>query len=184
MANSKPAPTDSAEAPKKGKGKLLLIIALLVVLLGGGGAAAYFLVLAPSAEEAAEVAADDGHEEEPAEKPKKKKKKAAEGPPPAPVYMPLDPMIVNLQPNGRFLQVAVTVELASPESQAQLTTYLPQVRSQLLMLVSSKTVDEVLTAEGKAALAEEMLAIIRKAPTADHDETEANQILFTSFILQ
>jgi len=58
--------------------------------------------------------------------------------------------------------------------------HLPQIRDLLLTLLSSKTFDEVRTAEGKQQLREEIIARVNQV--LDRDVVKA--VYFTEFIVQ
>src|SRR5690606_31958057 len=72
-----------------------------------------------------------------------------------PTYLPMDNMVVNLaDPGGdRFAQVGITLELADAKTADQVKAYMPSIRSAVLMLVSQRTTDELLSREGKEKLA-------------------------------
>ena len=167
MATSKPAAAAAtAEPAKKSKGKLLIIIALAVVLLaGGGGAAWYFL----------------GNKGDEAETSQKKKKVAA-----PPVFVPMESFTVNLQAEGveQFLQTAFTLLVEGPADVEAIKLYLPQVRSRVLLLLSSKRGADISTVDGKKKLAEEIMAQM-KVPFAPHaTPLNVSDVFFTSFVIQ
>lgn len=162
-----PAKTDDAEAPKKGKGKLIIILVLVLVLLGGGGGAAWFFLLKPPPETAEEKA-----------EPQKAKK--AEGPP---VYVPFDPFTVNLQPDGRFLQMTFTLQVGTQEDATKMKEVLPAIRGEVLLLLSGKTDAEMLSIEGKTKLADEIKTIATQNKN-DKPTFEVVGVHFNSFILQ
>jgi len=145
---------DNAEAKPKGKGKLIIIILVLVLLLGGGGAAAFFMLQKPADKdgESAEQAQMEEEEEAPVRARKKK-------PGTPPVFVELEPFVFNLQDTDqdRFAQVAVTLEVIDAEVEAELGLVEPSVRNSILMLLSSKTSDEILSVQGKLTLAEQIV---------------------------
>lgn len=126
-----------APPPKKGKKRLILmVVAALLVLGGGGGAAWYFMK--PAAMGGAEQAA--AHAKKP------------------PSYSTLDPFTVNLaDPGGeRFVQLSVVLAMVDTAASNKVTDSLPAVRNAILMLLSTKTSQELLTLEGKTKLAAEI----------------------------
>ncbi len=139
------------EAPKKKKGKLPIIIIAAVLLLGGGGAAGWFFLKKPHDAESAEHA----EAEEP--KPKAKARKVAKTEPPT--FVSIDPFTFNLQDKeqDRFAQIAVVLEVEEPPVEAELKTVAPSVRNALLMLMSSKTSEELLSIRGKQELSEQVV---------------------------
>jgi len=122
-------------APKK-NGKSLLIIILVVVALALGGAGAWFFM---------STGDGDGDENYPV---------STE----PPVFLPLDQFTVNLQPedNQQFLQVSMTLKVAEQAVVDAIAAQLPEVRSRVLLLLSSKKASELLSLEGKTKLATEI----------------------------
>ena len=79
-----------------------------------------------------------------------------------PVYLPLDPMVVNLaDPGGeKVAQVGITLEVLDAHASEAVKSYLPTIRSSVLLLISQRTAEELLKPEGKEKLAAD---ILRKA---------------------
>ncbi len=174
-------PEEAAAAGEKPKSKKLLIIiiaALLVVLLGGGAAA--FFLMSKSAEE----------DEEDAEAPKTKTEAKAKSKKPAapPTFMPLDAVVVNLADPGstRYAQVGITLQVEDAQTADLVKQYMPAIRNGILMAISRRTADQLLSAEGKEELANEILTLIRK--TTDTEEhrgySPVEAVLFSSIIVQ
>ncbi len=157
---SAPAPAKAKtddEAPKKGgKKKLIIIIAAAVALLGGGGGGYLFYAKKKAAEaEAAAAEAEDGEGHKPA--PKKVAKKPTDKHA-APVYMPLDPFVVNIadEEAERYLQLGITLELDDAKTGDEIKAYMPVIRNNILMLVAHKHAAELQTVEGKQKLARQI----------------------------
>jgi flagellar protein FliL len=150
------APAAKAEeAPKKGgKKKLIIIIAAALVLAGGGGGFVYYTKMKAAAAAHAAEAADDEHDDE--APPKKVVKKGEKKTPP--VFMPLDPFIVNLadRQTERYLQLGVTLEVDEAKTSDELKAYMPAIRNNVLMLVSHKIAADLQTQEGKQRLSREI----------------------------
>lgn len=145
---------DTAEAKPKKKGKLLIIIVVLVLLLGGGGAAAFFMLQKPADKDGEH--ADQAHAEEEVDTPIRPRKKKAGEPP---IFVEMEPFVFNLQDTDqdRFAQVAITLEVIDKEVEAELGLVEPSVRNAILMLMSSKTSNEILSVQGKLTLAEQIV---------------------------
>ncbi len=128
-----------AAAPKKSRKKLIIIAALGLVLASGGAGAAWFMLKKPA--EGTAVA---------------EKKK----PPVKPVFAPLDVFTVNLRDERgeRFAQVGVTLQMKDAAAEAELKERMPAVRNEILLLLSSKRIDELLSDEGKRELAQQIRA--------------------------
>ena len=161
---------------------LIIIIGVVVaVLVIGGGAAAWFLTRS------------HGDEEEGGGAPAARK----EAPKVAPTFLPMENMVVNLaDPGGdRFAQIGITLELEDAKTAEQVKLYLPTIRSDVLLLVSQRTADELLSREGKEKLAEDVQAAASrhfKTPAVKgkknaKDAGNGNPVrgvLFSSFIVQ
>jgi flagellar protein FliL len=142
------AAADTAPAKGGGKKKLIIILAaVLVLVLGGGGAALLLLKKKAPAED------EDGEfiEEVAQAVPVK--------PGAPPVFIPLDPFTVNLADKevDRFAQIGITLEVVDAKTGDMIKTYLPAIRSNVLMVLSHKTSAELLSREGKERLAREIM---------------------------
>jgi flagellar FliL protein len=142
-----------AAPPKKGNKKLIIIIAaVLAVVLLGGGAALVMMKKSAAAEEAAaaEAEGEDGDQA------KTKSQKAAKNDPKAvPTFVPLDPFTVNLadRESERYAQVGITLELADPAVEAQIKSFMPVIRNNILLALADSTATDLMGREGKARLA-------------------------------
>jgi len=169
--DSTPQPAGDESAPAKKRSKLPLI-ASAVVLLAGGGAAAWYLGVLPFGggkkhAEATAAVEEGGHG------------KADKGPGP---ILPLETFIANLADEGgsRYLKATFQIEFLGATVPPDVNAHLPQIRDLLLTLLSSKTFDEVRTAEGKQQLREEIIARVNQV--LDRDVVKA--VYFTEFIVQ
>lgn len=188
----------AAPAPAKSK-KLIIILAVVVLLVVAGGAAAWML-LSKRGAEADEDADGPARTSQPA---------APKGPP---TYLPMDNMVVNLaDPGGdRFAQIGITLELADAKTAEQVKGFMPSIRSAVLLLVSQRTTDELLTREGKEKLAVDVRREVSRPlgytapkprkraaqrdpeddeddedpPPRRRDDNPVRQVLFSSFIIQ
>lgn len=155
------AATDAAEvAPKKGKKKLIIIVAAVVALLGmvGGGAAVYMKKKAAAAAEAAAEAEDEeGDGADTGKKAAKETHKKDEKHAP-PVFVPLDPFVVNLADReaDRFAQVGITLEVSDAHVGDEIKAYMPAIRNNILLLLAHKSSQELMEPEGKETLAREV----------------------------
>lgn len=186
---SAPAAADAAPKPKGKKGLILGLVALLLV---AAAAAAWML-----------LGRGDADEEEAAGPPAAAQaKKPKAGVPPT--YLPLENMVVNLADAGgeKFAQVGVTLEVMDQETADQVKAHLPSIRSAVLLLVSQRTSEELLTREGKDKLARDILREASYPLGYEVEEDEPAQdgkprrrarqaafnpiygVLFSSFIIQ
>jgi flagellar FliL protein len=149
---SKPEEAEVAKPPAKSKKMLIIIVAaVLLLVLAGGGAFLYI-----SKQRAAAAAADEeGGEHAPTEQ-AADSHGAAKSPP---VYLPMDNMVLNLaDPGGeRVAQVGITLEVRDAAAADSVKAYMPTIRSGVLMLLSQRTSEDLLSAEGKQKLIEDIL---------------------------
>ena len=156
------------EAPKKSKKKLFIMIAILVVFLGALGAGGFFgykwwiaKKASSGAENATEQKAEEGHGEKKAEgghggEAKSDNGTAVEG---AGEIVSIPPLLVNLaEPQGRrYLKLALDIELKDKAAADQLNKNMPKVKDALLLLLSSKTYDDLGSLENKILLKKEIV---------------------------
>lgn len=191
--------TEKKPAKKRLSKKLLIIVAVVLLLLLAGGGAAYVLSQRHAVDE-------NGDEVEAVSK----------EPAPAPTFLPIDTMVVNLaDPGGeRFAQVGITLELADAKTAELIKQFMPSIRSSVLLLISQKTSDELLSREGKNKLAHDILREVSRPlgfsvpdapvgvtdakPPAGHraenkskdkskaggQENPVHRVLFSGFIIQ
>jgi len=170
------APAGDA-APKKGKKKLIIILAAVLLLAGVGGGAAVFMMKKNAAEQAAaEEGGDAEGDHAPKKKAKKEHKKADAHS--LPVFVPLDPFVVNLadRETDRFAQIGITLQVDDAKVAEEIKAYLPAIRNNILLLLSHKTSQEMLQVEGKEKLARQVLReAVRPMgfDLEDEDEAEA-----------
>ena len=167
-----PAATAVAPSAKGGKKKLIIIIiaAALLLVLGGGGAA--FVLMKKKPAEGEESADDGGHAKAEAPAVKAKPRHDAKHPP---TFLPLDPFTVNLadRESERYAQVGVTLELDDAKTADDLKLYMPAIRNNILMVLSHKTAEQLLTREGKQKLATAILHAAVRPLGYEVDEEEA-----------
>jgi len=161
-----------APAPKKSKMKLIIIIAVAVVIVAGaaGGAMMFLRSSSPPAA---------GGEE--------KKKETKSEPAKAPVFVTLEPFVVNLQAEGgndQFLQVALTLQVPNAEQEEKIKNFMPLVRSRLLLLLSSKKAADLTSGDGKKKLQDDIIATVNQPFAEKGDPQEVSAVLFTSFVIQ
>ncbi|AEH44064.1 flagellar basal body-associated protein FliL [Thermodesulfatator indicus DSM 15286] len=150
---------------KKGGKKLLLIIIVGVVLLLGGAGGAYFFLFAKNSPPPEEV-----------------EKQQQQSEPEVGPFLQPDPFVVNLaDPTGqRYLRAKITIEFRDDKAYQMANERLPQINDAIIMVLSSKTVEEVLSPEGKLEL---RLELIRKLNEILGPNSVRN-IYFTQFVVQ
>ncbi len=172
------------QAPKKKKGrKLLFIVAGVLVLALLGAAGALYILKKNTADEH-----EDGEAvAEVSQKPRT-----------PPTFLPLENMVVNLaDPGGnRFIQLGLTLQLQDAKAGEDMKAYMPSIRSQILLLISQRTSEEMLQVQGKEKLSADIIAAISRemgyasarpgsgAKGAAASANPVQAVLFSSFIVQ
>jgi len=135
-------PEKPPKRPFKRK-KLFIMVTLALLVLALAGGAAWFFVIKRN------KSADGALEATPVHV-------APKGPP---TYYTMDNMVVNLaNPGGeKVAQIGITLELADTNAVEQVRIYLPAIRSGILLLISQRTAEDVLSIEGKGKLAADIL---------------------------
>jgi len=108
------------------------------------------------------------------------------GAPPAALYYAIDPpLVVNFEDNSavRFLQISMTVMAKDQKAIDSVTKNMPLIRNNLLLLMSNRDYQTLMTREGKEKLRQEALAEIRAVQKKQGGE-EIEDLLFTSFVVQ
>lgn len=161
-------PPKGAAASSKLRVVALLALAFGALLALAGGASLYLM------------SGSDGSQETGTER--QKKNHAAEA-----IYVDLaPPFTVNFQGarGPRFLQVAVEVMTREPEVQELLKQHMPMIRSQLVLLFSSQSSEELATREGKEKLIQKTLATIQGVLEEETGVTGVEAVYFTSLVMQ
>ena len=193
MANAK-QPEQEEEKKKSGFLKYIILVVLLIALAGGGYFAyVKFFAKPPAVAEApADAKTDEAApkaEEKPAPAKEEKKAEAGHGgaegakgekgkAPSNEVSLP--PFVVNLaDPNARrYLKLVIDVEMTGqPEL---LEANKAKVRDALLLLLSSKTSQDLATLEGKILLRKEIVDRLNQAL----GQAKVARVYFTDFVIQ
>ena len=162
-APGKPA---AADAPAgKSKKKLFIMIGAAVLLLSAIGGGAVFMLSGKKNTKEKE------HKEEVAK---------------APIFLALEPFIVNLQSDTgeKYLQVQMTLQVPEEAQSNLIKSNAPQVKSRLIMLLSSKDATELLTPEGKDKLIKEIMEQVNLPFTPKGEPQKVSGVFFTSFVIQ
>ncbi|HEY5799436.1 MAG TPA: flagellar basal body-associated protein FliL [Burkholderiaceae bacterium] len=157
---------DAGAAPEGGgsKKKMIVIILVALIAVAAGAGITWFLANRSSAPAAAH-------------KPVKLE---------PPVFVPIEPFTVNLQQETgeQYLQTAFTLQVSGVEQMQVIKDNMPQVRSRLLLLLSSKKASELSSTEGKKALSDEIIALINQPFAPNAPPQTVTGVFFTSFIVQ
>jgi flagellar protein FliL len=94
--------------------------------------------------------------------------------------------IVNLgtpSRGGKYLQVEMVFEGATPEVAHLVTGHRPQIQHALILMLSGEDSAKLLTLQGKRDLMENIVEIVNHVLHED-EKTGVKEVLFTSFIIQ
>ena len=168
-----------AIAPVKKRKTFLLVVGLVLLLVAIAAAAAFFLIRNKQLE-AYSFETDPSAQHKPAD----------QAAPPAGnsskhVFAALEMFTANLadRDRDRFAQVAVMIEVDDLKVETALKAVIPIVRSEILLLLTSKSADELLTLPGKQTLAQQILDIARKQISPDF-RSQVYAVHFSSFVIQ
>ena len=152
--------TEAAAKPKKLMGKLI-ILAVLVVAVGSGGFFGYKWYAGKQAKDQAAQTEED-----------------------VKIVYPLKSFIVNLidkQGVGkRYLKVAMEIEVGGEEKKVFVDQHIPQLRDTVLLLLSSRSLKEINTLEGKLELKQALLSRMNRVL----GEAIIERVYFTEFVVQ
>ena len=178
----------AAEAPAEGgsKKKLFIIIGAAVLVLVIAGVVVFMMMGkgdkkkevtdahgAPAAAEgghgAAPPAAGGGHG-------------AAGATPGVSTVFTLEPFIVNIYDGQelRYLKVKVELEMSNAAVKPELEGRLAAIRDAILVVLTTKTLQEIQDAQGKNQLREEILTAISKIVA----QGKVSKVYFTDFVVQ
>jgi flagellar protein FliL len=173
---------DSGEKPEKKK--LLIIVAACALCLIIAAALFLFMKDDSTPPEDGELE-EQGELIEDTEEAEEAEEELAEAPPP--IFIKIGPMTVNLisaDLGQHLLYTSLTLKVDSEETQEIINLHMPEVTSRLLLLLSSKTGEELATIEGKTVLTEEILVLLGEPFTRPQPTLEISAVLFSEFILQ
>lgn len=177
------AKTDAkpGEAPpqkRRGRGRPYVLLGLLALATAG---AAWKLTMGDARAPAGATDSPEALAEE-TEKPEK----SEPGKPPQ--FMALETLTVNLRDEGgegHYLQVGLTYQVAGPEVAEAMKVHMPVIRSNILLLLSSKAPKQIMSVEGKTKLSEELLVAARQPlPGEEGAPKGITAVFYSSFIIQ
>ena len=173
MAEEKNDGKVSAVQEKREKSPVLVIMIVLVLLvLVAGGAAGYFFLLAPKTDHGRGSVAQATAAQSQAYSPG-----VLSGP-----MKPMDPFIVNLTDaqGTRYLKVTMQLEMSHEMLASEIDARQPQIRDEVITMLSSKSFDDVATIAGKRALKRGILNSMNKYLTTG----KVLNVYFSEFVVQ
>lgn len=107
----------------------------------------------------------------------------------APVFFTLQPFTISMSSTDddarvdRALYIGIVLRVANERQKSVLSEYLPEVRSDILLLVSKQNINELKTESGKIALQQQIkVALSRQYGTTNL--VKIDEVLFTDFIIR
>ena len=103
-------------------------------------------------------------------------------PPAVGVMVPLEPFMVNLArtKGSRILKVTVTLELNNPAVQPEVEDNRQKIMDSILVLLSSKTFEDVYSIQGKFKLKDEITTRVNRFLAVGH----VKEVYFSEFLIQ
>jgi flagellar FliL protein len=163
---------EKQEAPPKKKSIIMwVILGCAVVVIGIGGYFGWTLFVKKEANESND-------------KTKISEAAAKNKPEEVRIVFPLESFIVNLKDNAgsgkRYLKATIELEVAGEAEKKKLEGSKAQMKDTILMLLSSRTFEEILTVEGKLDLKQAVLFKVNQMLGGNI----VQRIYFTEFIVQ
>jgi flagellar FliL protein len=161
-------PKQAAAAPKKNRSKIVIIALVVILVAVGGGSYFYITKVMAARKPAAEV---------------KKKPTSEHDDSEVKEVVELQPFIVNLSDtsDARYLRMTVSLGIGASETPEKPNPlFTTKVRNAMISVLTTKTSEQVLSAEGKAALRKELLEAARSVS----EEPQVIAIYITDFIVQ
>ena len=164
---------ESSAPPKKSPLKLIVILVVVLAVLGGGGFVAWKKFVGPMLSGKGKTQPATSEAEAGAD--------SAEAALMGPIYT-MDSFIVNLAgENGRrFLKVTIDLELGDAKLKEEMDRRLPQLRDTVLVLLSSKSYEDIENVQGKFKLREEIVSRVNSYLQA----AKVKKVYFSEFVVQ
>ncbi|QEK93518.1 flagellar basal body-associated protein FliL [Achromobacter insolitus] len=204
MATSKPSPMPArAASNRSGMGRilrpLLAILVLLIVAAASAGATWFITQRMQPQQGGAPVQlgvgqvppGQAGQPGQPGQGPQASATSfvappAAPVPVPAPIFVPIEPFTVTLQnpDTERIMHVGLTLRVSDEQTRTRLEKYMPEVRSRILMVLSSQSPTGVQTQQGKTEMAAAIKQAVNRPFSPLPDGQYVTDVLYTAFVVQ
>lgn len=164
----------ATESPSSGPSMKMIIIILVVVQLVMFGGLAAFLMSSGVMHQKNGGSSD--HSESASSE------KAADA-----IYIPFTPAFtVNFggSSSSRFMQVTIEAMTHDPSVVELVNKHMPVIRNNIVLLLSSQSVESVSTLEGKEKLRQEILKSVQDILQKRAGKPGIEEIYFTSFVMQ
>jgi flagellar protein FliL len=151
--------------------KLLIIIGCILLILVGAGFFVYLKLVIPLKNATAQPLNASVSESQ----------KTADIPGPGPL-LDLNTFIVNLMGDSgrRYLKITIKLELGAETLKEEINKKMPEIQDNLLVLLSSKSYDDIADISGKIRLRAEIMNRINNVLATG----EIRKVFFTEFVIQ
>ena len=175
MAKEDQASTDATE-DGGGKKKLFIMIGAAALVLIIVGVVAFMMLGGGGKKKEGDKAADANAATAAAPAP------AGGAAPGVVMTFPLEPFIVNIYDGQelRYLKVKVEMEMANVAIKPELESRLAPIRDAILVVLTTKTLQDIQDVQGKNQLREEILASVSKIVA----QGKVTRVYFTDFVVQ
>ncbi len=104
---------------------------------------------------------------------------------PPPIYVPLEPFIVNFVQEGMLRYLQVTMELMSRDEMVveEVKASLPEIRNSLILMMSDHDYDKLSSREGKEVIRNEIQAEVNRI-IGREEEGGIESVFLTGFVMQ
>ena len=173
MAEEQPVAENIQMAPAPAPRSSLRNVLLMVILILIAGAGGYFIQ---------ELVSEKSPSLVPSVPQPTQTVTTQPAPPPVGVMVPLEPFIVNLAKTkgSRILKVTVTLELNNPAVQPEVEDNRQKIMDSILVLLSSKTFEDVYSIQGKFKLKDEITTRVNRFLAMGH----VREVYFSEFLIQ
>lgn len=171
---------EPAKNNKRGLIKWLLIGLGIVLLVGVSVGTSIFVMKSIMSAPAEKVADKSNDTKAKTEKTKHKEPKVA-------IYYKFDPpFVVNIQgqSGSRFLQLTLEAMTYDQAVTTDIDQYMPVIRNNILLLLSSLTYEQVSTLDGKQELRQDILKEIQKVMKDKIGKAGVEEVYLTSIVMQ
>lgn len=101
-----------------------------------------------------------------------------------PIFVSLEQFTVNLADREHYLQLGMTYEVEGPEITEAMKIHMPILRSRILLLLATKSYEDLGSAEGKTLLAKQLVASAQESVPLDNGGKGISAVHFSNFVIQ
>ncbi|NVK42376.1 MAG: flagellar basal body-associated FliL family protein [Oceanospirillaceae bacterium] len=101
-------------------------------------------------------------------------------------YIELKPFVANFSSEGplRFVKCEISIQVSSPDAHHAVNYHLPQIRNDIVFLLSAQSEEALASVEAQQALSRKALKNVQDILQAEEGEAFINDLFFTSLVIQ